>query len=41
MYLSDLTFIEEGSNDFLPLDENQTDKSTKPVLTDLINFAKR
>lgn len=41
MYLSDITFIEEGSADFLPLDPAAEAKDKKPVLSNLINFGKR
>eukprot|EP00041_Stephanoeca_diplocostata_P035595 m.1260663 g.1260663 ORF g.1260663 m.1260663 type:complete len:354 (+) comp24728_c0_seq10:1014-2075(+) len=41
MYLSDLTFIEEGSSDFLPVDECANGKSKDTALSQLINFGKR
>ena len=41
MYLSDVTFIEEGSPDFLPVDPNVGQKAKNPELSNLINFGKR
>ena len=40
MYLSDLTFIEDGSPNFLPEDESFSG-SGKPKLSNLVNFGKR
>lgn len=40
-YLSDLTFIEQGSPDFLPVDEGANGKSKDTALSQLINFGKR
>ena len=41
MYLSDITFIEEGSSDVLPLDPGVDPKVQTPELSGLINFGKR
>jgi hypothetical protein len=43
MYLSDITFIEDGSSDFLPLDSSveETKTARQPVFSPLINFGKR
>lgn len=41
MYLSDITFIEEGSSDFLPLDPKVDPKIKTPKMSTLVNFGKR